>query len=74
MVKGIDPSMVTTANELPGFRVVRVLGIVRGITVRSRNVIANFGATIQTHLFEFPPQALPRCLDRRLICERPGAP
>ena len=48
MVKGIDPSMVTTANELPGFRVVRVLGMVRGITVRSRSVFGTIGASLQT--------------------------
>jgi len=40
--------MVTTANELPGYRVVRNLGIVRGITVRSRSVLGNLAAGIQT--------------------------
>lgn len=40
--------MVTTAFELPGFRITRNLGIVRGIVVRSRNVFANIGATFQT--------------------------
>ena len=40
--------MVTTALELPGFKITRNLGIVRGIVVRSRNVIANFGAALQT--------------------------
>jgi uncharacterized protein YbjQ (UPF0145 family) len=44
----IDPEMVTTAFELPGYRVERNLGIVRGIVVRSRSVIGNFGAAIQT--------------------------
>ena len=48
MVKGIDPSMVTTANELPGFRVMRVLGMVRGIRVRSRSVFGTIGASLQT--------------------------
>lgn len=38
---------VTTAFELPGQRIVRNLGVVRGITVRSRSVIGNFGASIQ---------------------------
>ena len=37
----LDDSMVTTAMELPGFRVVRSLGVVRGITVRSRNAISD---------------------------------
>jgi uncharacterized protein YbjQ (UPF0145 family) len=40
--------MVTTAFELPGFRVSRNLGIVRGIVVRSRNVFVNIGAAFQT--------------------------
>jgi uncharacterized protein YbjQ (UPF0145 family) len=40
--------MVTTAFELPGFRVVRNLGVVRGITVRSRSVFGTIGASFQT--------------------------
>jgi len=44
----VAPNMVTTANELPGYRVVRPMGIVRGITVRSRSVIGNLGAALQT--------------------------
>lgn len=39
---------VTTAQDLPGCRIVRSLGIVRGITVRSRSVVGNLGATLQT--------------------------
>jgi uncharacterized protein YbjQ (UPF0145 family) len=38
----------TTAFELPGYRTVRSLGVVRGIIVRSRSVIGNIGATVQT--------------------------
>lgn len=44
----LDDSMVTTAMELPGFRVVRSLGVVRGITVRSRSIVGNFLGGIQT--------------------------
>jgi uncharacterized protein YbjQ (UPF0145 family) len=44
----MDPKLVTTAFTLDGFRVVRNLGIVRGITVRSRSIIGNIGAGIQT--------------------------
>lgn len=44
----IDRHSVTTANELYGQRVVRQLGVVRGITVRSRSIIGNFGAALQT--------------------------
>lgn len=40
--------MVTTAFELEGHRIVRNLGVVRGITVRSRSVIGNIGAAFQT--------------------------
>ena len=40
--------MVTTAFELPNYRIVQNLGVVRGIVVRSRNIFANIGATFQT--------------------------
>jgi uncharacterized protein YbjQ (UPF0145 family) len=40
--------MVTTSNELIGFKVVRNFGVVRGITVRSRSVLGNLAAGIQT--------------------------
>ena len=41
------PNMVTTGLELPGFRVVRNIGIVRGITVRSRSVVGNLAGAFQ---------------------------
>src|SRR5438046_9720019 len=44
----VDSSMVTTAMELPGYRIVRNFGVVRGIIVRSRSVIGNLGAALQT--------------------------
>ena len=40
--------MVTTTLQLEGYRVVRTLGIVRGITVRSRSVFGTIGASLQT--------------------------
>ena len=40
--------LVVTTNDLPGYRVVRHLGLVRGLTVRSRSVVGNVGAAIQT--------------------------
>ena len=46
----LDPSMITTAFELPGYRIVRNVGVVRGIVVRSRNIFANIGASFQTIL------------------------
>src|SRR5437763_3260420 len=44
----VDSGMVTSALELPGYRIVRNFGIVRGIIVRSRSVIGNLGAALQT--------------------------
>jgi uncharacterized protein YbjQ (UPF0145 family) len=44
----IDPTLVTTAFELPGYRIVRTLGVVRGIVVRSRSIVGTIGATLQT--------------------------
>ena len=40
--------IVTTTNELSGYRVTQHLGVVRGITVRSRSVIGNIGAGLQS--------------------------
>ena len=40
--------IVTTTNDVAGHRVTRHLGVVRGITVRSRSVIGNIGAGIQS--------------------------
>jgi uncharacterized protein YbjQ (UPF0145 family) len=40
--------MTTTAFTLDGFRIVRTLGVVRGITVRSRSVFGTIGAAFQT--------------------------
>ena len=40
--------MVTTAFELPNYRIIQNLGVVRGIVVRSRNIFATIGATLQT--------------------------
>ncbi len=44
----VDPHMVTTAFTLDGYRIVRNLGIVRGIIVRSRSVFGTLGASLQT--------------------------
>lgn len=44
----MDRTLVTTAFTLDGYRIVRNLGVVRGITVRSRSIIGNIGAGIQT--------------------------
>jgi len=44
----VPNAMVTTTLELPGFRVVRTIGIVRGITVRSRSIFGTLGGALQT--------------------------
>jgi len=44
----LDNSMVTTALELPGYKIVRNFGVVRGIIVRSRNIFGTIGASLQT--------------------------
>jgi len=44
----MDAEMVTTALELPGWRIVRNVGVARGIVVRSRSLVGNFAAGLQT--------------------------
>jgi uncharacterized protein YbjQ (UPF0145 family) len=39
--------LTTTTFELPGYRVIKSFGVVRGIIVRSRSIVGNFGASIQ---------------------------
>jgi uncharacterized protein YbjQ (UPF0145 family) len=44
----LDWRLVTTAFDLPGHRIVRNLGLVRGIIVRSRSIVGNIGAGLQS--------------------------
>ena len=44
----VETMMVTTSQELPGYRIVRNYGIVRGIIVRSRSLLGSIGAGLQT--------------------------
>ena len=44
----IDPALVTTAFDLPGYRTLASLGVMRGIVVRSRSIIGTIGASLQT--------------------------
>ena len=44
----VSHQSVTTAFELPGFRIKRNLGVVRGIVVRSRSIVGTIGASLQT--------------------------
>ena len=48
MTPAIDHTMTTTAFSLEGYRTTRTLGVVRGITVRSRSVLGTLGAGLQT--------------------------
>jgi len=48
MANPIDPALVTTGNDLPGYRVVRTFGMIRGVVVRSRSVFGTIGASLQT--------------------------
>ena len=45
---GVNTAMVTSALELPGYRIVKNYGIVRGIIVRSRSIFGTIGAGLQT--------------------------
>ena len=44
----MDHTLITTAFTIDGFKVSKNLGVVRGITVRSRNMFATIGASFQT--------------------------
>ena len=44
----INPHLVTTAFELPAHRIVRNVGVVRGLVVRSRSIVGTIGASLQT--------------------------
>jgi len=46
----LDAKMITTAADIPGDRVARSFGIVRGIVVRSRSFVGSIGAGLQTLL------------------------
>lgn len=48
--KGIDVDhrLVTTTFDIPGYKIQQTLGVVRGITVRSRSIFGNIGASIQS--------------------------
>jgi len=48
LMAAIATAMVTTAFELPGYTVTRSIGVVRGIVVRSRSIVGNIGAALQS--------------------------
>jgi uncharacterized protein YbjQ (UPF0145 family) len=47
-IEMVAHTMVTTQFELSGFRIIRTMGVVRGIVVRSRSVFGTIGASLQT--------------------------
>ena len=48
MKKSLDHAMTTTAFSVDGYRTMKTLGVVRGVTVRSRSIVGTLGATLQT--------------------------
>lgn len=46
----MNDSMTSTTFEISGYRVVKTIGLVRGIIVRSRSIVGNIGAAFQTLL------------------------
>jgi uncharacterized protein YbjQ (UPF0145 family) len=44
----VDQQLITTSNQLEGYKITKHLGMVRGITVRSRSIFGNIGAGLQT--------------------------
>jgi uncharacterized protein YbjQ (UPF0145 family) len=44
----VDSNLITTANTLEGYRITKQLGIIRGITVRSRSVLGNLAGNVQS--------------------------
>jgi uncharacterized protein YbjQ (UPF0145 family) len=48
MGQPIDHAMTTTTFSLDGYRTTKMLGVVRGVTVRSRSVVGTLGAALQT--------------------------
>jgi len=74
----MPPDRVTTAFELPGLRIARNIGVVRGIVVRSRSVVGNFAGMVQT-LFGGNISIYTNLCERarldayRLMCEQAAA-
>ena len=44
----VDQHLITTSNHLEGYRIIKHLGMIRGITVRSRSLLGNIGGGIQS--------------------------
>jgi uncharacterized protein YbjQ (UPF0145 family) len=46
----VDENLITSSNQLEGYRIIKHLGIVRGVTVRSRSLFGNIAGGLQTLL------------------------
>jgi uncharacterized protein YbjQ (UPF0145 family) len=44
----VDQQLITTANTLEGYRITKQLGVIKGITVRSRSILGNIGGGLQS--------------------------
>ncbi|MBS1496024.1 MAG: YbjQ family protein [Bacteroidetes bacterium] len=44
----VDQQLITTSNQLEGYKIIKHLGVVRGITVRSRSLLGNMAGGFQT--------------------------
>src|SRR3954469_13444113 len=44
----MDETMTSTTFELPGYHIIETLGLVRGVTVRSRSIFGTIGAKVET--------------------------
>jgi uncharacterized protein YbjQ (UPF0145 family) len=44
----VNEAMITTSFELPGYQISKSLGLVRGVTVRSRSILGTLGASLET--------------------------
>ncbi|HQW82906.1 MAG TPA: heavy metal-binding domain-containing protein [Ferruginibacter sp.] len=44
----VDTNLITTANNLEGYKITKHIGVIRGITVRSRSILGNIAGGFQT--------------------------
>ena len=44
----VDQQLITTANSLEGYKITKQLGVIKGITVRSRSILGNIGGGLQS--------------------------
>ena len=59
----VDEQLITASNQLEGYRITKHLGIVRGITVRSRSLFGNIAGGLPNRLRDLTviPRTIPKC-------------